>query len=292
MSRDQAIDSLLSFAARAMPFAGAIKSRIREQVGQQVLSERVLKDLPAFVPNSRGSRLLLADLAWQSVRSTFPLLNQLLRRDHPAVFDQVTAEAFCGDSRAAAEALAALLDRYGSDKANFHSYHYIYARIFADLRRVSRLLEIGLGTPNTSIASHMGTEGRPGASLRAFRDHLPGAEIHGADVDRAILFREERISTVFVDQTDLASFAELRAVAGEQGFDVIIDDGLHAPGANLAVVLFALDALSPQGVLVIEDIKEDALPVWHVVRALLRESCETTLVRDAADYVLVVRPRR
>jgi 23S rRNA U2552 (ribose-2'-O)-methylase RlmE/FtsJ len=138
----------------------------------------------------------------------------------------------------------------------------------------------------------MGAEGRPGASLRAFRDFLPGTEIYGADVDRAILFREERISTFFVDQTDMASFAELRAVAGEQGFDVIIDDGLHSPGANLAVVLFALDVLAPQGVLVIEDIKEDALPVWYVVRALLWESCETTLIRDAADYVLVLRPRR
>jgi hypothetical protein len=73
---------------------------------------------------------------------------------------------------------------------------------------------------------------------------------------------------------------------------VIIDDGLHSPGANLAVLLFALDALSAHGVLVIEDIKEDALPVWHVVRALLWEACETALIRDAADYLLVLRPRR
>ncbi|WP_439576655.1 hypothetical protein [Elioraea sp.] len=292
MPRDQTIDSLLSFAARAMPFSGAIKRRIRQQVGQQVMSERVLKDLPAFVPNSRGSQGLLADLTWQSVRSTFPLLNLLLRRDRPAVFEEVTAQAFCAERHAEAEALAALLNRYGSDKANFHSYHYVYAKVFADLPRVSRLLEIGLGTPNTAIASHMGVEGRPGASLRAFRDYLPGAEIHGADVDRAILFREERIATVFVDQTDLASFAELRAIAGAQGFDVIIDDGLHSPGANLAVLLFALDALSAHGVLVIEDIKEDALPVWHVVRALLWEACETALIRDAADYLLVLRPRR
>jgi len=292
MHRDQAIDTLLSFAARAIPFSGAIKRRIKEQIGRQVMSERVFKDLLPFVPNSRGSQSLLADLTWQSVRSTFPLLNLLLRRDRPAVFEEVTAPAYCADRRAEAEALAALLNRYGSDKANYHSYHYVYAKLFADLPRVSRLLEIGLGTPNTAIASHMGTEGRPGASLRAFRDHLPEAEIHGADVDRAILFCEERITTVFVDQTDLASFAELRAVAGERGFDVIIDDGLHSPGANLAVLLFALDALSPHGVLVIEDIKEDALPVWYVVRALLWESCETTLIRDAADYLLVLHPRR
>ncbi len=137
----------------------------------------------------------------------------------------------------------------------------------------------------------MGAQGRPGASLRAFRDYLPQGRIHGADVDRDILFREDRIETFFVDQTDPASFAELRAVAGGDGFHVIIDDGLHSPGANLAVILFALDSLAPGGALVIEDIKQEALPVWHAVRAMLDDAFATTLVRDKAAYMLVMRPR-
>ena len=61
---------------------------------------------------------------------------------------------------------------------------------------VTNIFEIGLGSINTKIVSNMGKFGKPGASLRAFRDFCPNAIIYGADIDQSILFKEERIKTL------------------------------------------------------------------------------------------------
>jgi hypothetical protein len=102
-----------------------------------------------------------------------------------------------------------------------------------------RLLEIGLGTNNPDVVSTMGASGKPGASLRAFRDFLPNARVFGADIDGRILFEEERILTYYVDQTRSISFDELADKLGNEGFDLVIDDGLHSPNANIATMIFA-----------------------------------------------------
>lgn len=292
MTDKTSVFDALSRAANYVPFAGPLKKKLKTVAGETVFQDRVHLDLRPFVPNSRGHRGVLAELGWHSAKDSFPLLNRILRRTRPQVFEEVSSVAYCEGHQQEAEKLASLFDHHGSDKSSLHSYHLVYARLLAEQPPSLRLLEIGMGTPNTALPSHMGAQGRPGASLRAFRDYLPQARIHGADVDRAILFSEERIETFFVDQTDPASFAELRAAAGTGGFDIIIDDGLHSPGANLAVILFALDCLAPRGVLVIEDIKEEALPVWYAARAMLDASHATTLVRDQAAYMLILRPRR
>ena len=39
----------------------------------------------------------------------------------------------------------------------------------------------------------MGIKGKPGASVRAFRDYFDKAIIYGADIDSKILFFEKRI---------------------------------------------------------------------------------------------------
>jgi hypothetical protein len=135
----------------------------------------------------------------------------------------------------------------------------------------SALLEIGLGTNNVNFVSNMGSHGKPGASLRAFRDYLPNAQIYGADVDRDVLFNEERISTFFVDQTDLDSFSALGGVVPAE-FDLIIDDGLHSPNANIATLVFGLGRLKVDGYFLVEDISPDALPIWQLVAAALLPS--------------------
>ena len=58
-------------------------------------------------------------------------------------------------------------------------------------KSVNKIFEIGLGTNNIDIVSTMGKKGHPGASLRAFRDFCPNAEIYGADFDSRILFQEK-----------------------------------------------------------------------------------------------------
>lgn len=139
---------------------------------------------------------------------------------------------------------------------------------------VSQLLEIGLGTNHLDVVSNMGRQGQPGASLRAFRDFLPGANLIGADIDRRILFEEERIATFYVNQTDADTFEMLGRNLPAR-IDFIIDDGLHSPNANLHTVRFGLERLAEGGWMVVEDIRLQALPVWQLVSALLPDDYES-----------------
>ena len=55
----------------------------------------------------------------------------------------------------------------------------------------------------------MGPMGKPGASVRAFRDYFTKAKIFGADIDSEILFSEKRIKTYKVDQCSIDSMENL-----------------------------------------------------------------------------------
>jgi hypothetical protein len=250
---------------------------------------KLMEELPAFAPSSAGNRQERARLTLQSARQTFPLLAQLLsevgveRRPRP-----IETFADSESARAAADRLGALFEKHGSDKSNVNNYHILYAAILRDPSVAVDLLEIGLGTNNKDVVSHMGPSGVPGASLRAFKEYLPQARIYGADVDQRILFTEERIKTLFVDQTDPETFAGLQRNLGHP-LDLIIDDGLHAPNANIATLLFALRNLKPDGWLVIEDIAAAALPVWDVVVALLSPKYPCELISSKAAFIFVLR---
>jgi SAM-dependent methyltransferase len=250
--------------------------------------EAAFHHLALFAPNSRGTPDQLHALMLLAARDTVPLLATLVEAAGGRRATFVTAEAFAETEaeRAAAQRLKLLLDAQGSDKATLHNYHHVYGAILTRLGEVGATLEIGMGTNHEDAVSHMGSAGRPGASLRAFAEFLPAARIYGADVDRRILFQEGRISTFFVDQTDPASFADLEA---QEMFDVIIDDGLHAPNANLAVLLFAMRRLKPGGWLAIEDVPARALPLWQVVAALLPPSWHCVIVEATESLVFTAR---
>lgn len=247
--------------------------------------------LPLFVPNSGGPPEDLTDLTIQSVRQTMPLLARLAERaGHPAL-RVLSAEEFCDDvAMPEANELARLFNLHGSDKSDFHNYHLVYGQIAHDLGTLRSVLEIGMGTNNTDVTSHMGAEGKPGASLRAFRDFTPDGQVYGADIDRRILFQEDRIKTFFVDQTEPTTLATL---AGEivGSLDLIIDDGLHSPNANLTVMLFAMDKVRDGGWIVIEDVPERALPLWIVADALMPDGFDRWMIRCQSGYVYVVRKR-
>jgi len=201
------------------------------------------------------------------------LLRALAQHGQPAAaspWRPLESFADTEEKKAAAQRLERMLQQHGSDKANAkHGYHHFYGPLLA-AQPIERLLEIGIGTTNPAIASRMsaGNKYRPGASLRAWRDFLPSAEIHGADIDRDILFQEERISTHYVDQTDADSWQAL-ARALPPHLDMVIDDGLHAIHTQLASLLFGLEQLRPGGWVVIEDIILSAQPIWDVVAHLL-----------------------
>jgi hypothetical protein len=150
------------------------------------------------------------------------------------------------------------------------------------------ILEVGLGTNNSDVVSTMGHGGIPGASLKAFAEYLPRARIYGADVDRRVLFEDDRIKTFFVDQTDFKSFNSITDAVGHK-FDLIIDDGLHSPNANIATLAFALQNLKQDGWFVVEDISAAAAPVWDVVAELLQSGYKCWLVSARGGYLFIVR---
>ena len=135
----------------------------------------------------------------------------------------------------------------------------------------------------------MGVAGNTGASLRAFREFLPHARIFGADVDREISCSKNRTSRPFtLDQTKMESFDAL-ATAIDCKPDVIIDDGLHSPNANIATLIFALRNLSKGGWFIVEDIRGDALPVWRVVSTLLPDDCRSWTIAAREGFLFVLK---
>jgi hypothetical protein len=191
--------------------------------------------------------------------------------------------------------LKLLLDKHGSDKASTHSYHLLYQPILLKVDTTFggeniRLMEIGLGTNNIDVKCNMGVYGRPGASARAFRDFLPGAQIDGADIDRRILFNEERIRTFWVDQLSKQSLTDLFK---GQAYHLVIDDGLHTFEANLNTVVAAMDAVVPGGWIAVEDIPNipEASQIWLAMSNLVADQFETFVV-DTTDALVFLAQKK
>lgn len=184
-----------------------------------------------------------------------------------------------------------LFDNYGSDKGSFHGYHVVYAHLIKLLNDGPLCVgEIGLGTNFVDIPSNMGPEGKPGASLRAWRDFLgDDGSVFGFDVDRRILFEEKGIKTYFVDQLSLDSFEALKEHIAPKSLDLLIDDGLHAPLANLNVLISAPFFLKKGGFLVVEDIGEKSLPVWQLICALKPSNWEIQMLKTAHANMFIAR---
>ena len=159
-----------------------------------------------------------------------------------------------------------LCDKYGSDKGSStlgkkpypwppHNYTAIYSLIFGLSRlSVRNVLECGIGTNNPHKKSNMTKLGKPGASLRVWRDFFPLAEIYGVDIDPKTLCHENRIKSFEVDQTSKSSIERFKAQIPNLEFDIIIDDGLHEffAGQNFFINTFGI--LRNGGFYVIEDI--------------------------------------
>ena len=154
--------------------------------------------------------------------------------------------------------LTDLMNLYGSDKGgknNHHNYSEYYSDIFFHKRkRIKNFLEIGLGTNNTNMASNMGADGTPLASLRAWKDYFINANIYGADIDMDILKDEERIKTFFVDQTNPDTIIAMFNKIAVDKFDIILEDGLHEYNANICFFENSIKYLDDDGIYIIEDI--------------------------------------
>jgi hypothetical protein len=119
---------------------------------------------------------------------------------------------------------------------------------------VKLVFECGLGTNNPDFQSNMTVDGMPGASLRVWRDYFKNAQIYGADIDKDILFQEDRIKTYYVDQLNTPSIGTMWKEIVVQNFDIIIDDGLHTVDANINLFINSFDKLKKNGIYIIEDV--------------------------------------
>jgi len=155
------------------------------------------------------------------------------------------------------------MSKWGSDKGRNH-YTTVYSALFQDrCEQPIKIFELGLGTNNPDAPSNMGIFGAPGASHRGWRELFPNALVYGADIDRQIMFQEDRIKTFYCDQLDRSSIRELWAQPElMDGADIIIEDGLHTLEANISFLEESLQHLRPGGIYIIEDIESECIPDW------------------------------
>lgn len=247
--------------------------------------------LPTHIPNIAVTADAIDGIILRCAEETPDLLNEVARLAGGPGARTTTSLEFAArvSSDAASDStLAESFRKYGSDKSTVHDYEKIYSAVL-DPASATAVLEIGLGTNNPSVPSTMGVDGSPGASLRAFRDHLPLAQIYGADVDSEILFSEDRIRTVQVDATDAESLRQMWMQVADE-FDLIVDDGLHSPHANLRVVLSGLPRLRVGGWLIVEDIGREKRGIWELAGRLLEgDSWETWLIETRSCLAFAVR---
>jgi SAM-dependent methyltransferase len=163
--------------------------------------------------------------------------------------------------------LSKLCEIYGTDKGfvelqkdkpyNWepHPYSVFYHTLFGHCRESIRLVfECGVGTNDINFESNMTSAGKPGASLKMWRDYFKNAEIFGADIDTKVLFQEDRIKTFEVNQLNEDSIKQMWKNIDKYNFDLIIDDGLHSHDASLNFFLHSYKKLKKGGLYIIEDV--------------------------------------
>jgi len=172
--------------------------------------------------------------------------------------------------------------KYRSDKCPevSHSYSPVYFEYLQHRKEdFKNILEIGIGTESL-MRPICGENYQVGASLKAWRDFFIHASIFGVDIDRSVLFEEERIKCFFTDQSNkqqlLNTIADIRHFKNDPEllFDLIIDDGSH--DVNHMILSFSTlkDYVTSGGLYIIEDIKKIDLslfqslsfPKWKIIK--------------------------
>lgn len=156
--------------------------------------------------------------------------------------------------------LKELFDKYGTDKAR-NGYHDVYESLLAPRREdITRVLEVGIGTLDpaapSSMVGYAAEHYTPGGSLRAWADYFPNAVIWGLDTQPDTLLEESAfIMTCLADSTKKD---QVDRVLGDLIFDLIIDDGDHSVGSQVATLRNLWDRVATGGLYVIEDIYSQA----------------------------------
>lgn len=187
-----------------------------------------------------------------------------------------------------------LANKFGSDKDGIlgaetpfiwppHTYGTFYEFLFGHRRDlIMDVFECGIGSANTEIASNMGFNGRPGASLRLWRDYFPNSQITAVDIDEGALVNEPRINSYQLDQTNETMITNFWNCHSNLYFDLMVDDGLHNVHAGMVLLRNSIGRLKSDGYYVIEDVSANDLEVFSL-----------ELTKSNFDYYIVslARPK-
>ena len=148
--------------------------------------------------------------------------------------------------------LAEIAAKYHSDKCSFHGYGPYYEEIFRarGIHNIRKVLEIGVG-----YRGLMHPDYQDGASLYMWRDFFPEAHIYGIDNHTDLHISGDRISFWQCDQSKVEHLLRVRMLVGAD-IDLVVDDGSHEPEDQILSALAFVPLLSPQGVYVIEDVRD------------------------------------
>jgi hypothetical protein len=169
------------------------------------------------------------------------------------------------DNHKSKNLLGQLLDKYGSAKSVYTCTDDIYDLIFKFTQeKVNRVIECGIGGSSIKTRYLPGPKRNltvAGAALRAYRDYFFNAEIIGIDIDKSILFTDERIKTYECDQTKPESIKKFiqQANLKPKSVDIIIDDGLRTFLAKITLLESLCNILVDNGIYLMEWIPADKL---------------------------------
>ena len=104
----------------------------------------VLQTFPLYRPNSSGNYKDRASLTVQTINQVFPFLCSLSKSVNGKLLPVEDIANFpkTNQDHASVNALKERFDFYGSDKANYHSYHHLYGTILRDKADIKYIFEI------------------------------------------------------------------------------------------------------------------------------------------------------
>ncbi len=169
--------------------------------------------------------------------------------------------------------LEELFTKYGTDKGIW-GYTEAYERYLGKIRpEIKKVLEIGIcgfrDIPNNVV----------GASLFAWRDYFPNAQVFGIDYDKRFIFNDqERISTMQCDAYDQHQLWDVMDAFGGD-FDLIIDDAVHDPLPQLNLLCDLFPYLSDTGIYAIEDVCPYKVPNGDLI-GIYRHFPQSTKIEE------------
>ncbi len=150
--------------------------------------------------------------------------------------------------------LCKLATKWTTDKVLF--YTSFYHELLKDKRSLKKVLEFGIGYPETmldSLSRLKQTRYITGASLFMWQEYFPEAHIYALDNRPEIFINEGRIKSFYCDQSDKESFEEaIKNIGGD--FDLIIEDGSHVRDHQILSMQMLVPLLKDDGIYIMEDI--------------------------------------